>query len=406
MLSTFSMPRRSTRPPDRLSPARGPSYTSGQGARMGTRSSSRSRGRSRSRSQLRVEAHPAHLPENPQGNSADGPAHTAQPEPVCQTSPSTDHSLAQQVQALSRQVAALEAQLAAQGSTSPARVNGVPFPTSMAMPDNSLQGDTNNAAPLRAASAEIPTSDPSLLAAILTEDAQDHTPEVAALMAGARTQQAIGLDTFVSSKTREKIWSNQFVEFSTLLPSYKEDHTFQFKDKDGSLCLTATKPSKYLSLNDWITAFATFSAVYTQKWPEQSPALLKYMEIVRNIASRGGDFRRYDETFRRIRERNQIAWDSLHTELYLMVMPTSSHSRNMQLSSHSRNTQSFCRTPNGYCIKFHKGQHCPGCKYKHTCYSCGGGHQISNCPKQNKTNSHGQGGKSSPNTKATNTNKN
>ena len=247
--------------------------------------------------------------------------------------------------------------------------------------------------------------DPAVLASILSDDT-DSTDPGPNLLSGASTQPAIGLDAFVTTKIKEKIWSNQYVEFPTLLPTYKEDHTFHFKDKDGSLCLAASKPSKFITLNDWITAFATYMSIYVQKWPAESQALLKYMQIIRNIAARGGDFRKYDETFRRVRQSQLMAWDSLHAELYVQVMMSGSFQpRHPQPFRGSGASPKEPRTPKGFCIKFHKGEHCPGCRYKHTCFNCGEPHQRRNCPSATKVASYPNRAKNVP-AKAAHTDKN
>ena len=35
--------------------------------------------------------------------------------------------------------------------------------------------------------------------------------------------------------------------------------------------------------------------------------------------------------------------------------------------------------PRGYCFKYHKGGHCSGCSFKHSCAKCDGPHRAINC---------------------------
>ena len=62
-------------------------------------------------------------------------------------------------------------------------------------------------------------------------------------------------------------------------------------------------------------------AVYASKFPLEIPALLKYAEIVRDIASRkpGRSFLYYDTQFRQARETSLLSWDRIHTEFWLMA---------------------------------------------------------------------------------------
>ena len=77
-----------------------------------------------------------------------------------------------------------------------------------------------------------------------------------------------------------------------------------------------------LSIEMWSSAFIRFTAVYTHKFPLQAPQLMKYMEIVRDIAHRkpGFSFAFYDNKFRKARETSTLPWDSLHTEFWLMAV--------------------------------------------------------------------------------------
>ena len=46
----------------------------------------------------------------------------------------------------------------------------------------------------------------------------------------------------------------------------------------------------------WTTAFIVFVAIYSEQIPNQTPGLMKHMEIVRELGSRGGNaWKTYDE---------------------------------------------------------------------------------------------------------------
>ena len=61
-------------------------------------------------------------------------------------------------------------------------------------------------------------------------------------------------------------------------------------------------PKKIHSLNQWLTVFNTFVAIYVEKCPLDAPRFMKYCEVVRDIASKPGDWLFYDEQLRYIRQ--------------------------------------------------------------------------------------------------------
>ena len=109
------------------------------------------------------------------------------------------------------------------------------------------------------------------------------------------TSVAIDFEARVSVKLKAKIWANEYVDFRALLSSLSDDEKYilSFNNNDGkppSLCLEPSKPKpKFLSLGQWQMAFNTFVAIYTVKYPLQVAALLKYCEVVRDIANKSGN---------------------------------------------------------------------------------------------------------------------
>ncbi|CAH3187510.1 unnamed protein product, partial [Porites lobata] len=130
------------------------------------------------------------------------------------------------------------------------------------------------------------------------------------------TSVAIDLEARVSAKLKAKIWADEYIDFRALLSSFPDDDkfilSFNNDGKSSSLCLEPSKPKpKFLSLGQWQTAFNTFVAVYTVKYPLKVAALLKYCEVVRDIANKSGNWRYYDQQFRDLRQTNpeKFPWD-------------------------------------------------------------------------------------------------
>lgn len=62
-------------------------------------------------------------------------------------------------------------------------------------------------------------------------------------------------------------------------------------------------------------------AVYTEKYPFEAPQLIKYCEIIRDLANRkpGTAWSMYDQQFRLIREDHLLPLDRIHYELWILA---------------------------------------------------------------------------------------
>jgi hypothetical protein len=65
-----------------------------------------------------------------------------------------------------------------------------------------------------------------------------------------------------------------------------------------------------------MNTFRIFVGVYAQKYPHESPTLMKYGDIVQDLADRGQNWRFYDENFRFLRQtqRSSLSWAIVHWE--------------------------------------------------------------------------------------------
>ena len=124
----------------------------------------------------------------------------------------------------------------------------------------------------------------------------------------------------------QTIWSNKYVELGLLLPnsinsSTNQAYTLQMDNTSNISLAPCNKTRKIHNIESWTSAFIRYMAVYASKFPLKIPALLKYAEIVRDIASRkpGHSFLYYDTQFRQARETIPLPWDRIHTELWVMA---------------------------------------------------------------------------------------
>ena len=150
----------------------------------------------------------------------------------------------------------------------------------------------------------------------------------------------------------------------------------------ASLVLEPTTKSKQIrNLSDWLRAFHIFVSIYTQRYSHETPALMKYCQIVQDLAARDHNWSYYDENFRFLRQTqaSQVPWVTVHWELWLRSQNYSRRTSNVpSLQSSARSPQTLS-VPGGFCYKFHRGAYCSGCEFKHVCFKCNGAHRSVNC---------------------------
>ena len=115
-----------------------------------------------------------------------------------------------------------------------------------------------------------------------------------------------------------------YIDFGSLLSNPISTNKFQLSVQalsDGlpsSLSLEPLNRSRKVhSISVWMSAFRIFVGVYTKKHPRESPALMKYSNIVQELADCGHNWQFYDENFRFLRqsERSALLWAYIHWEL-------------------------------------------------------------------------------------------
>ncbi|CAH3020966.1 unnamed protein product, partial [Porites evermanni] len=81
---------------------------------------------------------------------------------------------------------------------------------------------------------------------------------------------------------------------------------------------------KITNISQWISACNIFVSVYAERFNNYTPQLMTYCEVVRDLASKRGDWHWYDEQFRSVRQSapEQYPWDRIHWELWLQASNT------------------------------------------------------------------------------------
>ena len=140
---------------------------------------------------------------------------------------------------------------------------------------------------------------------------------------------SLPIDARVSEKLHAKICNNEFFDFSSLLSNPVFEDRFQLtisnsdKEKNPSLCLEpVSNAKKHLSIETWLHCFHIFVGVYTIRRPHEAPALMKYGEVVQDLAARGGNWKFYDENvpFLRQGQPASFPWGLIHWELWTLSL--------------------------------------------------------------------------------------
>jgi hypothetical protein len=137
-------------------------------------------------------------------------------------------------------------------------------------------------------------------------------------------QQVLPLGSTISDSLKNKIWSNEFVDLGLLLPTIhnKAQALPLVVQGDGNEKQIAVQENtkRIKTIDQWISAFSVFMAVYCQKFKDAAPDLIKYMDTIRNMLKQKGDWYQYDIEFRRSKLQLQISWGNMHHHLWLTHM--------------------------------------------------------------------------------------
>jgi hypothetical protein len=143
---------------------------------------------------------------------------------------------------------------------------------------------------------------------------------------------SLPIDCRISIKLKNKIWNDEYIDFGSLLSNPMSGNKFQlsFSSSDAGLPPSLSvepisKAKKITNISGWMNAFRIFVGVYAQKYPHESPALVKYRDIVQDLAKRGQNWQFYDENFRFLHQtqRSSLSWANVHWELWLRSQHTS-----------------------------------------------------------------------------------
>ena len=213
------------------------------------------------------------------------------------------------------------------------------------------------------------------------------------------TSISVPLSSRVSAKLKAKIFANEYVDFGALLsssPNNEGKYSLSMAPSEGSssrpqITLEPLQNAKRIqSIQQWVSVFNIFVSVYSEKFTAETPRLMKYCEVVRDLVQKAGDWIWYDEQFRYLRQTapEKYPWDQIHWELWIRAS-SSFHKTQPLTNKQSQPNRSRFRSqffPKGTCWAFQAGKHCAGCQFTHECFKCGAKHPGSQCSSPSAQN--------------------
>ena len=128
-------------------------------------------------------------------------------------------------------------------------------------------------------------------ASIMSVASDDELPRDAPLPASG------SVTAHLDEKIIQKVVQGRYVHLSSLLPNTSTSSKLVFNPQTGSLD-TSSNNKRLFNYSEWLDAFFIFATVRGEAHPAKAVSMFKYMQTVKRIKDRGGNFVKYDETFR------------------------------------------------------------------------------------------------------------
>jgi len=142
---------------------------------------------------------------------------------------------------------------------------------------------------------------------------------------------SLPLHAKINCNIKNKICSNEYIVLGQLLHPDRWDQYNMSISTNNALPTLALSPQnrKIRSIDQWLSAFNIYSAIYLDKFPGEAHSVLKYIETVRRMADKGGNYLAYDENVRYMRQIHSPPhpWDHFYAELYVDASSSLGQSR-------------------------------------------------------------------------------
>ena len=205
----------------------------------------------------------------------------------------------------------------------------------------------------------------------------------------------VDIGAHVSANLKAKIWRDDYVDLSQLLPTsqfQQETYTLSIDpSKNSNLGFKLNRPKLHnMTFDQWEDAFLIYMSIYTARY-SVAPEMCTYIRDVKMLANSNANFRFYDEQFRMYRSSTHCEWNVVHNGIWFQATHPVRPSNKSKNSSNSNHQKQPFRVPHGYCTWYHlRGKYCnspQSCKYKHTCPNCSASHPMYTCSERRNNKS-------------------
>lgn len=197
------------------------------------------------------------------------------------------------------------------------------------------------------------------------------------------------LGAALSEKITQKIKVGEYVDLYSLIHPLHDQQTITVNTIEGkpSINIKQLSGRKISNIEQWTHAMLIYGAIHVQANPAEAAGFFKYLDFIRSMArsSQNTSWIKYDELFRRVREKSARPWDKPLIIQYINVLNQTNNSfskANSSKQSHNSNQPFRSRSiPKSFCFSFHTSGLCTRkpCIYSHTCFNCQGAHSRINC---------------------------
>jgi hypothetical protein len=219
------------------------------------------------------------------------------------------------------------------------------------------------------------------------------------------------LGAILDPKVKAKVWEGKYIELSSLGDQKEPAVSVAINQDDSLISLTPSKVPPPANVYQWLRLFATYAAVYTERFPAQAPSMFTYAIRILDLHHqyRGTAWHTYDENFRRVRAHcptmpwHTVNWDMAMSSVHIpttfqQTQKTATAAKQPfrgqptgrpQAGQAGQAAKGKRLTSRGHCFRFDQRGACThtDCRFKHTCTICGKGHSRQKCSEQPKNKS-------------------
>ncbi|KAK6171725.1 hypothetical protein SNE40_018163 [Patella caerulea] len=207
------------------------------------------------------------------------------------------------------------------------------------------------------------------------------------------TTQSLSHGKLITPKIKAQIWTNEYVDFNLLLGK-QEAQKFVMKQSGEGLtfCREEERTKPLEGMTQWVRAFFTFVSIYSERYPAETPSLMKYGSLIFDLKNQTCKQAAiaYDELFRRQRQTTRTPWNVIHPKFYQVALAsdieyklTSTVNKTSFRSNTFRFGSNRKEESGKICWQYNNTGACPWgstCSYRHCCQRCRGPHSKSLCP--------------------------